>query len=100
VPITDVQTLQATIDADTVVVFSKTTCGYCRKTKALFAELNQDVAVYELNEMGNGGSIQDLLAEMTTQRSVPNVFVKGQHIGGNSDTFGLFKSGELQKLLE
>ena len=33
----------------------------------------------------DGAAIQDALAEMTSQRSVPNIFIAQKHIGGNSD---------------
>lgn len=36
---------------------------------------------------------------MTGQRTVPNVFIAQQHIGGNSEVQGLVKSGELKKRL-
>lgn len=36
---------------------------------------------------------------MTGQRTVPNVFIAQQHIGGNSEVQGLLKSGELKKRL-
>ena len=37
---------------------------------------------------------------MTGRRTVPNVFVKGQSIGGGDDTERLYNSGELQKMVE
>jgi glutaredoxin len=36
---------------------------------------------------------------MTGQRTVPNVFIGGAHIGGCDDTMALKKSGELRKML-
>jgi len=33
----------------------------------------------------DGSAIQDALQEITNQRSVPNIFINKQHIGGNSD---------------
>jgi glutaredoxin 3 len=49
--------------------------------------------------MEDGSAIQDALAEITGQRSVPNVFIKGKHLGGNDKTQAAHKSGELKKLL-
>ena len=57
------------------------------------------VVVHELDEMPNGYAIQDELYRKTGQRTVPNVFVRGQHIGGNDDTQAAYRSGKLQKLL-
>ena len=33
----------------------------------------------------DGSAIQDALAEITGQSTVPNVFIGKEHIGGNSD---------------
>lgn len=46
----------------------------------------------------DGADIQDALEEMTHQRSVPNIFIKQQHIGGNSDLQS--KKSELPDLLK
>ena len=32
----------------------------------------------------DGAAIQDALEEMSNQRSVPNIWIKQDHIGGNS----------------
>jgi glutaredoxin 3 len=36
---------------------------------------------------------------MSGQKSVPNVFVKGKHMGGNDDTQAAAKEGKLQEML-
>jgi glutaredoxin 3 len=36
---------------------------------------------------------------LSNQRTVPNVFVKGRHVGGNDATQAAIASGELQKAL-
>jgi glutaredoxin len=38
-----------------------------------------------LDEIDDGAEIQDALYELTGQRTVPNIFIGGEHIGGNSD---------------
>jgi glutaredoxin 3 len=83
-----------------VVVFSKSYCPFCTATKNLLNELKVDYTLHELNEMGQMGSdIQAALQDMTGQRTVPNVFVNGQHLGGNDVTQAAAKSGKLQKML-
>lgn len=56
--------------------------------------------IMELDERADGDAIQQGLARLTGQRSVPNVFVNGQHVGGNDDTQAAAQSGELQALLK
>ncbi|KAL0718364.1 hypothetical protein Bca4012_067686 [Brassica carinata] len=65
-----------------VTVFSKTYCGYCQKVKQLLTQLGADFEVLELDEMSDGGEIQSALSKWTGQSTVPNVFIKGKHIGG------------------
>ena len=84
-----------------VTVFSKSTCPFCTRVKGMLDEYKlDDVAVVELNEREDGGEIQDTLLEMTGQRTVPNVFIGGKHIGGCDDTMKLHNDGELETLLK
>lgn len=46
----------------------------------------------------DGAAIQDALEEITSQRSVPNIFINKQHIGGNSDLQA--RKAELPRLLK
>lgn len=48
----------------------------------------------------DGSALQDALEQLNGQRTVPNVYIGQQHIGGNSEVQGLDKSGELQPLLK
>jgi glutaredoxin 3 len=73
------------INANDVVVFSKTYCPYCTATKELFSSLGVKYAVHELDKMEDGAELQNALFRITGQRSVPNVFVKGSHMGGNDE---------------
>ena len=46
----------------------------------------------------DGAAIQDALEQITGQRSVPNIYIKKQHIGGNSDLQA--KRSQLPELLK
>jgi glutaredoxin 3 len=62
--------------------------------------LDVEPKVYELDQMGDEGpELQMALLEITGQRSVPNVFVKGKHVGGNDDTQAAARAGKLQEML-
>eukprot|EP00339_Tiarina_fusa_P003520 CAMPEP_0117033022 /NCGR_PEP_ID=MMETSP0472-20121206/23625_1 /TAXON_ID=693140 ORGANISM="Tiarina fusus, Strain LIS" /NCGR_SAMPLE_ID=MMETSP0472 /ASSEMBLY_ACC=CAM_ASM_000603 /LENGTH=101 /DNA_ID=CAMNT_0004741821 /DNA_START=68 /DNA_END=373 /DNA_ORIENTATION=+ len=93
--------IKAEIESNDVVIFSKTTCGYCTKTKDLFTEMGVDYKVHELNKMGvdDGPAFAIALFKMTGQKTVPSVFIKGQHLGGNDDTQAAAKDGKLKELL-
>ncbi|KAJ8786191.1 hypothetical protein J1605_006411 [Eschrichtius robustus] len=50
--------------------------------------------------LDDGASVQEVLSEITDQRTVPNIFVNKVHVGGCDRTFQAHQSGLLQKLLE
>lgn len=91
------------------MVFAKSYCPYCRSTKKTFKNLliklglDSDLKykVIELDELpGNDGRlIQNELYEITGQRTVPNVFIAGEHVGGNSDVQSLFEEERLHQML-
>jgi len=63
--------------------------------------MNVDAEVLELDQMGKeGAEIQNALFDLTNQRSVPNVFVGGKHVGGNDDTQAAARNGKLQEMLK
>lgn len=61
--------------------------------------MGADYYALELDLTDDGPNIQQVLLEMTSQRTVPNVFVNGTHIGGYDKTFQAYKSGSLQNVL-
>ncbi|KAK4704833.1 glutaredoxin 3, partial [Phenoliferia sp. Uapishka_3] len=82
-----------------VVVFSKSYCPYCTKTKNTLKALGETADVHELDQMDEGSDWQAYLAEKSGQRTVPQIFIDGKFIGGNSDLEAKKNSGELKKLL-
>lgn len=83
-----------------VVVFSKTYCPYCKATKQLFEKMGVDAEVIELDLMSNGDAMQAALTEFSGQRTVPNVFINGKHLGGNDATQAAKRSGKLEEMLK
>ena len=62
--------------------------------------MNIDAKIIELNELENGPEVQSALLDISGQRTVPNVFVKGKHLGGNDDTQAAARSGKLEEMLK
>ncbi|KAI9161778.1 hypothetical protein LWI28_020602 [Acer negundo] len=110
-----------------VVIFCKTYCGYCRKAKELLTQLGASFKVIELDEESkislyretittriaikllrkliisgfeeDGDEIQSALTQWTGQRTVPNVFIGGKHIGGCDAVLETHQEGKLVPLL-
>ncbi|GFQ07723.1 glutaredoxin, partial [Phtheirospermum japonicum] len=87
------------VASNPVVVFSKSYCPYCVAVKELLRKLGATYKVIELNNESDGSEIQAALKEWTGQRTVPNVFIGGKHIGGCDDTTNLHNQGKLNALL-
>ena len=84
-----------------VLMYSKTTCGYCRAGQELLAPLlgGLPLSVVQLNEIPDGAAVQGALLERTGQRTVPNCFIGRQHVGGHDDLKRLHRAGKLEPLL-
>ncbi|KAH9662932.1 glutaredoxin-C3 [Citrus sinensis] len=77
--------VQNSIFSNKIVIFSKSYCPYCLRAKRIFADLNEQPFVVELDLRG--------------RRTVPQIFVNGEHIGGADDLKAAVLSGQLQQLL-
>ncbi|CCH46448.1 Glutaredoxin-C6 [Wickerhamomyces ciferrii] len=95
-----VSKVKSLIESNSIFIASKTYCPFCQETLATFKDLNVQPYILQLNTIDDGSDIQDALAEITGQKTVPNVFIDGKHIGGNSDVQSLKRSGELKKALK
>jgi glutaredoxin 3 len=66
----------------------------------LLEGLGIDAKVIELDEMKDGDEMQGELHKLSGQRTVPNVFINGKHLGGNDDTQVAARSGKLEEMLK
>ena len=61
------------------IVWSKDHCPYCVQAKTL---LEQKGIEYEEKKIGEGYSKEDLLEAVPTARTVPQIFLDGELVGG------------------
>lgn len=61
----------------------------------MFRDLQVDFTAVELDEVVEGEEVMDALLAITHRRTVPQVFIKGEFIGGCDDTMGAYSTGEL-----
>jgi len=62
-----------------VVIWSKYHCPYCDQAKALLTSKGIE---FEERKIGDGYTKEDLLEAVPTARSVPQIFLDGELIGG------------------
>lgn len=70
------------------IVWSKNNCTYCEQAKTLLKNKGIDFEVRKVD--GISWSIDDLYAAVPNARTVPQIFINEQYVGGFA---------ELQKLL-
>ncbi len=80
-----------------IEIFSSPKCGYCDRAKALLDDLGY--AYKELDVAGHAGHRIELQRRLPRVRSLPQIFVGGEHIGGYEDLQLLEDSGQLDVLL-
>ncbi|PLW04479.1 hypothetical protein PCANC_28560 [Puccinia coronata f. sp. avenae] len=117
------QEVDETIARSSVLVYSKSYCPHSQRAKKILREVLQsasandhdnhdggggeeeeegpvEMQVVELDELGGRGvQIQTYLAELTHQRTVPNIFIHQKHIGGADDLTEIYQTGQLPGLI-
>ena len=91
--------IQAEIAANKVMVYSATYCPYCDMTKNLLKQKGVAFKCIELDTIAEGDAIKAALKDLSGQRTIPNIFINKEHIGGNSDLQSLASSGKLDAKL-
>lgn len=79
-----------------VVIYTTSWCPYCRAAKSLFAAKN--VAFTEIDVAKDPG-LRSEMERLSGRRTVPQIFIDGNAIGGYDDARELDQSGELDVLL-
>ena len=81
------------------MIFSKSYCPHCKAAKELLRQKNVTFEVIELDLEQKGAEMQNILEKISGQRTVPNIYINDQHIGGNSDLQAANKNGSLDAKL-
>lgn len=71
------------------VVWSKYNCPFCEQAKGL---LNLQGIEFEERKIGDGYTREDLLEAVPTARTVPQIFIDGELIGGFTELKEFFKN--------
>lgn len=81
-----------------IIIYSKDVCPYCIKAKNLF-DLKK-VPYTEINLSEQPEELATMLERSNGARSVPQIFINGQYIGGCDDLYLLDENGKLDALLD
>jgi glutaredoxin 3 len=70
------------------VIYTTAVCPYCVRAKMLLEEKG---IVYSEIRVDLDDSERDKMVELTGRRTVPQIFLDGQHIGGCDDLYAYFR---------
>ena len=95
-------TIKTTIDTNDVVLFMKGTpvfpqCGFSSVVARVLDHLQVDFE--SVNVLEDDG-IRQGIKEFSSWPTIPQVFVKGEFIGGSDILIEMYNSGELREQLE
>jgi glutaredoxin 3 len=79
-----------------VQVYVTDYCPYCTRAKAL---LNKRGIPFDEIDVTGDDAKRAWLVQATGRRTVPQIFIKGESIGGSDELHALDRTGELAKKL-
>ncbi|MFM7405113.1 MAG: glutaredoxin 3 [Cuspidothrix sp.] len=83
--------------AVTVKIYTWTTCPFCMRAKNLLKSKKVDFIEYNID--GNEIARNEMSKRANGKRSLPQIFINDQHIGGCDDIHTLERQGKLDKML-
>ena len=80
-----------------VEIYTGMMCGYCSAAKRL---LKKKGVEFEETDTGfNSGKKNEMISRANGARSVPQIFIDGEHIGGCDELYALDSAGGLDAKL-
>jgi len=94
--------IKKAIDGNTIVLFCKGTkeeprCGFSMRTIQVFKEMGKP---FEVVDVLPDPRIRQVLSSLSSWPTIPQVFIKGQFIGGCDIVTEMFQDGELKKVVD
>ena len=80
-----------------VTVYSTSVCPYCVRAKQLLER--KGIEYKEINLSQEAPEVRIELMQKTNHRTVPQIFIKDQFIGGFDQLYALEREGKLDELL-
>ncbi len=91
------QIIAMTNTAPAITVYSKFTCPYCARAKALLS--SKGVTFEEIDISMDKARREEMLARANGGTTVPQIFIGDTHVGGSDDLAALERAGKLDALL-
>ena len=83
--------------SDNIIIYSTSVCPYCVRAKQLLER--KGIAFKEINLSQETPEVRTELMQRTKHRTVPQIFINDQFIGGFDQLYALERDGKLDELL-
>lgn len=81
----------------TVEIYSSPICGFCHAAKRLLKQ--KGVAFTEIDVLTDPPRKAEMIKRANGGRTVPQIFIGGEHVGGCDDLYALDNAGKLDPML-
>ena len=81
-----------------IIMYTGPLCNFCEAAKRLLARNN--ATFKEINIATQDGLRDEMIKKSNGRRTVPQIFIGNQHIGGYEELRALEKENKLKELLE
>ena len=79
-----------------IKIYTTPWCPFCIRAKQL---LRKKAIAFEDIDVSSRTDIRDELVKLTGSRTVPQIFINGQSVGGCDELFVLEKAGKLDSMV-
>lgn len=80
-----------------IEMYSSFACGYCARAKSLLQK--KGAAFENIDVLEHPEKRAEMIARAGGSRTVPQIFINGEHIGGCDDLYALDHAGQLDAKL-
>lgn len=80
-----------------VEIYTWSTCPFCLRAKSLLNRKSVNFTEYSID--GDEGARAKMAQRANGRRSLPQIFINDNHIGGCDDIHGLDRQGKLDEML-
>eukprot|EP00760_Papus_ankaliazontas_P031940 PhM_4_TR5549/c0_g1_i1/m.53517/K03676/grxC, GLRX, GLRX2; glutaredoxin 3 len=94
------QFLNMMLRQNNIVLISASYCNFCTRLKKLFIESNMRFVSLEIDIIPNGRDVFRAVQGITSNNTVPQVFIRGHCIGGYDEVLLFSEQGRLQALVD
>ncbi|WP_295311358.1 glutaredoxin 3 [Roseobacter sp.] len=81
----------------TVEIYTSPLCGFCHAAKRLLSQKGIDFTEFDV--LASPDRKPEMIKRANGSRTVPQIFVGDDHVGGCDDLYELERSGKLDSLL-